>query len=143
ASKHPGLEISVCVTGMHLSALHGKTAKEVEKSGLRICARIPVDSRESSGASMAKSIGQILAGLVDALAAERPQLVMVLGDRGEMLAGALAAIHLGIPVVHVHGGERTGTVDEPIRHAISKLAHLHLVSTTGARERLVRMGERP
>ena len=143
ADKDPALEISVCVTGMHLSALHGETVREVEKSGLRICARIPVDLRDSSGASMAKSIGQALVGLVDALSAERPQLVMVLGDRGEMLAGALAAIHLGIPVVHVHGGERTGTVDEPIRHAISKLAHVHLVSTAGARERLLRMGERP
>ena len=59
-----------------------------------------------------------------------------------MLAGALAAIHLDIPVAHIHGGERSGTVDEPVRHAISKLAHLHLVATQGARERLIRMGER-
>ena len=72
----------------------------------------------------------------------RPDLVLVLGDRGEMLAAAIAAIHLGIPVAHVHGGERSGSVDELVRHAISKLSHLHFTSTVAARERLVRMGER-
>jgi GDP/UDP-N,N'-diacetylbacillosamine 2-epimerase (hydrolysing) len=92
---------------------------------------------------MARAIGRELIGMVDALEVERPDAVLVLGDRGEMLAGALAAIHLNIPVVHVHGGERSGTVDEPIRHAISKLAHLHCTSTEAARERLIRMGERP
>ena len=83
----------------------------------------------------------MLVGFVEALEAMRPDMVLVLGDRGEMLAGALAAIHLNIPVVHIHGGERSGTVDEPVRHAISKLAHFHFVATDESRERLVRMGE--
>jgi GDP/UDP-N,N'-diacetylbacillosamine 2-epimerase (hydrolysing) len=73
--------------------------------------------------------------------AERPDVLLLLGDRGEMLAGALASSHLGIPTVHLHGGERSGTVDEPVRHAISKLSHYHLVATNDARERLIRMGE--
>jgi GDP/UDP-N,N'-diacetylbacillosamine 2-epimerase (hydrolysing) len=92
---------------------------------------------------MARAIGNELIGITDVLLQERPNLVLVLGDRGEMLAGALAAIHLNIPVAQLHAGELSGTVDEPVRHAISKLAHYHLVSTEGARDRLVRMGERP
>ena len=90
---------------------------------------------------MAKALGNELVGITDALETDRPDLLAVLGDRGEMLAGALAAIHLNIPVVHIHGGERSGTVDEPVRHAISKLAHYHFVTTESARKRLVKMGE--
>jgi GDP/UDP-N,N'-diacetylbacillosamine 2-epimerase (hydrolysing) len=136
------LDPSVCVTGQHLCAAYGDTVRDIEASGLRICARVPVALDGSGGATMARAIGRELIGIVDALEAEKPEVVLVLGDRGEMLAGALAAIHLNIPVVHLHGGERSGTVDEPVRHAISKLAHYHFVSTQGARERLVRMGER-
>lgn len=136
------LEVSVCVTGMHLLPQYGETVREIEADGLRICSRIPVHLDGSSGAVMVHAIAAELAGLVDAFKQEQPDVVAVLGDRGEMIAGALAAIHLNIPVVHVHGGERSGTVDEPVRHAISKLAHYHFVSTEGARERLVRMGER-
>jgi len=141
AAVRPGLEVSVCVTGMHLSPTFGSTVTEIEAAGLRICDRIPVDVETASGASMAFALGHELIGLTTVFARERPDVVMVLGDRGEMLAGALAAIHLNIPVVHVHGGERSGTVDEPVRHAISKLSHYHFVSTEGARERLVRMKE--
>ena len=137
----PGLDVSVCVTGMHLSAKFGDTVKDIEESGIRVCGKIPVELEEASGAAMAKSIGHELIGMVDLFTQEQPDLVLVLGDRGEQLAGALAAIHLNIPVVHIHGGERSGTVDEPVRHAISKLAHYHLVATEGSRERLVRMGE--
>jgi GDP/UDP-N,N'-diacetylbacillosamine 2-epimerase (hydrolysing) len=143
AQRDPRLDLSVCVTGMHLSPMHGGTVKEVEAAGLRICSRIPLSLDDATGAGMGRAIGQALIGIVDALCEERPEVVMVLGDRGEMLAGALAALHLNIPVVHVHGGERSGTVDEPVRHAISKLAHLHCTATAAARERLVRMGERP
>jgi GDP/UDP-N,N'-diacetylbacillosamine 2-epimerase (hydrolysing) len=143
AQASGGLEVSVCVTGMHLSRLFGETVREVEASGLRIAARIPVALEEGSGAEMARATARTLLGLVEAFERERPDLVLLLGDRGEMLAGAYAALHLGIPAVHVHGGERSGTVDEPVRHAISKLAHYHFVATAGSRERLVRMGEQP
>ena len=141
AAKHPELDISICVTGMHLSPHFGETVKEIEQTGLPICGRVAVDIEQTSGASMAKAIGDEIKGMVDIFTKEQPDLVMVLGDRGEQLAGALAAIHLNIPVVHLHGGERSGTIDEPVRHAISKLAHYHFVATDGSRERLIRMGE--
>jgi GDP/UDP-N,N'-diacetylbacillosamine 2-epimerase (hydrolysing) len=137
----PELQLSVVATGTHLSQAHGYTLKEITAAGLTVTACIEVDSSSASGASMAKNISVILSGLVDAFERMRPDLVLLLGDRGEMLAGALAAIHLNIPVVHIHGGERSGTVDEPVRHAISKLSHLHFVSTDEAKDRLVRMGE--
>ncbi|CAN7188976.1 UDP-N-acetylglucosamine 2-epimerase [Rhizobacter sp. LjRoot28] len=138
----PRLEVSVLVTGMHLSTRHGHTVDEIERSGLRIAARVPVDMSVATQAVMARNVGIMLQAFVSALEADRPDLLLLLGDRGEMLAGALAAIHLAIPVAHIHGGERSGTVDEPVRHAISKLSHLHLVATDEARDRLVRMGER-
>jgi GDP/UDP-N,N'-diacetylbacillosamine 2-epimerase (hydrolysing) len=136
------IDVALCVTGMHLSPTYGHTIDDVEASGLRICARVPVRLEEGTGAEMARAIGHEIVGLTDALATEQPDAVLVLGDRGEMLAGAIAALHLNKPVIHLHGGERSGTVDEPVRHAISKLAHYHFVSTPGARERLIRMGER-
>ncbi len=141
ANQDPNLDISVCVTGMHLSSQYGNTYQEIEKSGLRICSKISVDLKDTSGASMARSIGTEIINMVDAFQIENPDLVMVLGDRGEQLAGALAAIHLNIPLIHIHGGERSGTVDEPIRHAISKLSHYHFVTTEKSKERLIRMGE--
>jgi GDP/UDP-N,N'-diacetylbacillosamine 2-epimerase (hydrolysing) len=143
AANDKRLDVSVCVTGMHLLPEYGETVREIEAAGLRIAARIPVRLDGSSGAVMARALAAELAGMVDAFERERPDIVVVLGDRGEMLAGALAAIHLNIPIAHLHGGELSGTVDEPIRHAISKLSHYHFVATQGARERLIRMGERP
>lgn len=138
---HAALDLSVIVTGMHLSPLHGNTVREIEDADLRIAARVPVALEPATGATMARNIGIMLGGFVDAMEAERPDIVLLLGDRGEMLAGALAAIHLNIPVAHIHGGERSGTVDEPVRHAISKLSHLHFTATDDARQRLIRMGE--
>lgn len=138
---HPHLDVSVCVTGMHLLPRYGSTVRDIEASGVRIHSRIPVHLDGSSGAVVARAIGKMVIGMTDALERERPDVVLVLGDRGEMLAGAVAAMHLDIPVVHIHGGERSGTLDEPVRHAISKLAHYHFVTTRGAKERLIRMGE--
>lgn len=136
------LQLQLIVTGMHLSHRYGSTVVEIEKDGFTIGARVPVELGDTSAAGMAMNLGHMLLGFVPALQVIRPDLLLLLGDRGEMLAGALAAIHLGIPVAHLHGGERSGTVDEPVRHAISKLTHLHLVATFDARDRLVRMGER-
>ena len=136
------LELGIAVTGMHLLAAYGGTVREIEAAGLPVVARIPVALDGSSGATMARALAAQLRDLVDVCEQWRPDLMLLLGDRGEMLAAALAAVHLMIPVAHVHGGERSGTVDESVRHAISKLAHLHLVATQQSRQRLIRMGER-
>jgi len=141
-ADQPGLNLDIIVTGMHLSTRFGNTVDEIVASGLRVAARIPVAIEESTGPAMARNLAATLTGCVDAFERLRPDIVLLLGDRGEMLAGALAAIHLNIPIAHIHGGERSGTVDEPVRHAISKLAHFHFVSSEDARARLVRMGER-
>lgn len=139
----PGLCIELAVTGMHLSERHGGTVREVQATGLPIRATLPVPSGTASGATMARQLAATLEGLVDTLSTSPPDLLLLLGDRGEMMAGALAALHLNVPVVHIHGGERSGTIDEPVRHAISKLAHYHFTATRPSRERLVAMGERP
>lgn len=138
---HPTLALDIVATGMHLSAAHGNTVDEIAAAGLPVSARVVVDMGDATGATMARNIGTMLQGFVGAFEALKPDVVLLLGDRGEMLAGALAAIHLNIPVAHIHGGERSGTVDEPVRHAISKLSHIHFVATEEARERLIRMGE--
>jgi GDP/UDP-N,N'-diacetylbacillosamine 2-epimerase (hydrolysing) len=135
------LKLSIIVTGMHLLQEYGLTVSEIEAAGLPVTAQIAVEAGPPTGALMAKNIGRMLIGFVEALESIQPDIVMVLGDRGEMLAGALAAIHLDVPIVHIHGGERSGTVDEPVRHAISKLAHFHFVATDESKIRLVRMGE--
>ena len=139
-NEHPDIDLALAVTGMHLLERHGLTVREIERTGLRISVRIPVDL-DGSSLAMAVAIGQQAQALANAFAEQTPDVVLLLGDRGEMLAGAIAAQHLGIEVVHVHGGERSGTVDEPVRHAISKLSHWHCVATVASRKRLIRMGE--
>jgi GDP/UDP-N,N'-diacetylbacillosamine 2-epimerase (hydrolysing) len=136
-------DLSVAVTGMHLDARYGNTADDIRDAGLRICGEIPIDVLTRTPQSMSAGIADCLKGLTILLGREHPDLLVVLGDRGEMLAGAIAALHLGIVCVHVHGGERSGTVDEPVRHAISKLTTYHLVATEQSQERLIRMGELP
>lgn len=140
--EHPTLELGVVVTAMHLDPRHGNTVREIEADGFRIAGRIQTDSG-TSPSFMARAIANVVNRCCDIFETEAPDLLLLLGDRGEMLAGAIAAIHLNIPIAHIHGGERSGTVDEPIRHAISKMAHLHLVATAEAEQRLMRMGERP
>lgn len=140
-ANHPEVDLSLCVTGMHLSATFGNTLQEITAEKLRICGCIPVDLEASNAETMAKAIGHELIGMIDIFQKEAPDVVMLLGDRGEMLAGAIAAVHLNIPIVHIHGGERSGTVDEMVRHAISKFAHYHFVATDKARQRLIQMGE--
>ncbi|MEB3234418.1 MAG: UDP-N-acetylglucosamine 2-epimerase [Cyanobacteriota bacterium] len=137
------LELGIAVTGMHLLQAYGHTVSEIEAAGLTVVARIPVALDGSSGGAMARAMAVQLEARGGVCEQWQPDLVVVLGGRGEMLAAALAGVHLGIPVAHVHGGERSGTVDESVRHAISKLVHLHLVATEQSRQRLIRMGERP
>lgn len=142
-ARTPGLSVDVLVTGMHLSPIYGHTVDEILATGLPLRARVPVELEPANGATMARNIGRMVTGFVDALATDPPDVVLLLGDRGEMLAGAIAALHLSLVIVHIHGGERSGTVDELVRHAISKLSHYHFVATEQSRERLLRMGEFP
>jgi GDP/UDP-N,N'-diacetylbacillosamine 2-epimerase (hydrolysing) len=137
----PALQLEVAVTGMHLSKQHGETMREVRASGLGVCAEIATDLNKRTGEGMALAIADCLRGMTELLARKQPDFLLVLGDRGEMLAGAMAALHTGVPCVHIHGGERSGTVDEPVRHAISKLSSYHFVASQASRERLLRMGE--
>lgn len=135
------VDLRIAVTGMHLVPGYGQTINDIRAAGLHICGEVPMDVTTRTADSMSAGIGQCLIGLTALLQRERPDILMLLGDRGEMLAGAIAALHLGIVCVHIHGGERSGTVDEPVRHAISKLSHYHLVATAASKNRLVHMGE--
>ena len=134
-------DVSIAVTGMHMAPGFGQTINDIRAAGLRICGEVPIDVTTRTAHSMSASIGECLIGMTSLLQREQPDILVLLGDRGEMLAGAIAALHLGIVCVHIHGGERSGTVDEPVRHAISKLSHYHLVATVESKNRLVRMGE--
>lgn len=136
------LELFVIATGMHLSHRFGNTISEIKDAGLSVCAEIAVDVERETGAAMANNIAIITQSCVEVLQRIKADIIILLGDRGEMLAGAIAAIHLNIPILHIHGGERSGTVDEPVRHAISKLSHIHCVTTQDAKTRLEKMGER-
>ena len=142
AAADPRLSLGLCVTGMHLSRRYGMTVKHVRSTGIPILAEIPVTLGRGGGAAMSRALGELVVACTSLFAKRRLDGVFLHGDRGEMLAAAIAAIHLNIPIFHLHGGERTGTVDEPVRHAISKLSHYHFVSSRDARRRLIRMGER-
>lgn len=137
----PGLEVALCVTGMHLSQRFGYTVDEVLASGLPVVATLPVDVDEDSGTGMAHAAAAVATGFAALLQQQRPDICLLLGDRWEMLAAAMCATLTGVPIVHVCGGERSGSVDDVLRHAVSKLAHVHCVSTEGARKRLLGMGE--
>ena len=136
-----GLDLGLVATGQHLLAKYGNTIEEVRGSGIPLVAEIPVVLSGSGGGEMALAFAAEMEGFVQVWQKNKPDLVLVLGDRGEMLAASLAAVHLGIHVAHIHGGERSGTLDESFRHSISKLAHYHLPATLASAERLVRMGE--
>lgn len=136
------IDLSICVTGMHLDSLYGDTIEEIKHDKFRICGIIPVEVKDATHTSMVKAIGHEIIGMTEVFDKEQPDLILLLGDRGEMLAAAITGIHLNIPIVHLHGGERSGTVDELIRHAISKMSHYHFVATEASKERLIRMGER-
>ena len=135
------LNLKVIVTGMHLLSEYGDTHLEILDAGLKVLGKVKVDLSGESGAQMSIALGQQVIGITKLLAKHSPDIVLLLGDRGEMLAGAIAALHLNIAIVHIHGGELSGTIDEPIRHAISKLSHYHFAATEPSKQRLIKMGE--
>ncbi|MCZ7384098.1 MAG: UDP-N-acetylglucosamine 2-epimerase [Candidatus Methanoperedens sp.] len=141
--NHPGLELSVIATGMHLSYEHGYTINEIKKDGFKIEASVDMLFCDDTGAAMAKSLGKGIIGITEVLEKIKPDIVLVLGDRDEPFAGAIAAVHMNIPIAHIHGGDSTtgGCIDESIRHAITKFAHIHFPATEESAERIKKLGE--
>jgi UDP-hydrolysing UDP-N-acetyl-D-glucosamine 2-epimerase len=142
--EDPGLTLQVAVTGMHLSPEFGLTSQVIEADGFPISAR--VDSRlcGDTSAAITKSLGHSVIGFADAFEQLRPDFVVLLGDRFEILAAAQAALVARIPVAHIAGGDVTeGAFDDAIRHSITKMAHIHFVTNSLAEARVRQLGEDP
>lgn len=138
------VELQIIATNMHLSPEFGLTYKEIEADGFNIDKKVEMLLSSDTHVGTVKSIGLASIGFADAFDELNPDLVVILGDRFEMLAAASAALIFGIPVAHLHGGEITeGAFDDSIRHSITKLSYLHLTSTEEYRRRVIQMGESP
>lgn len=138
-------ELQIIATNMHLSPKYGNTYQEIEKDGFVIDKKIPILNEEKDDANATiKSMAKALSGFADAYDELKPDLVVVLGDRYEILAAATAALIESIPIAHIHGGEITeGAYDDAIRHSITKMSHLHFTSTEEYRRRVIQLGEQP
>lgn len=139
----PELAYSLVVTNQHLLPAFGSTLKEIEADGLKISDRLYMTLDGYTPASMSKSLGICLLGVTDTLVRLRPDILVVVGDRGEHLMGAIAAAHMNIPVAHVQAGELSGNIDGMTRHAIARFAHIHFAANQDAVDRLLRTGEQP
>ncbi len=140
----PDLDLQLAVTGTHLSPEFGETWKVIEADGFAISERVDIELGDDSAPGVARSMGLCVAGMADAFGGLKPDIVVVLGDRYEILAAAEAAMIARIPIAHIHGGEITeGAMDDAMRHAITKMAHLHFVATEPYRDRVIQLGEAP
>lgn len=142
--KNDELALQLVVSGMHLSPEFGLTYQQIEKDGFTIDAKVEILLSSDTSVGVAKSMGLGVLGFADALQRLQPEALVVLGDRFEALAAAQTAMIMRIPVVHLHGGEITeGAYDDAIRHAITKLSHLHCTAAEPYRQRVIQMGEAP
>lgn len=138
------LELQIIVTGMHLSPEFGSTYMQIENDGFVINEKVEMLLSGDTPSAVAKSIGVGIMGFSDSLTRLKPDLIVILGDRFEALSVAQTALILNIPIAHIHGGEVTyGAYDDSIRHAITKMSHLHFVTTEDHRKRVIRLGEHP
>ena len=142
--KSSSLEMQVVATGMHLSPEFGLTYKEIEKDGFTIDRHVEMLLSSDTSVGLAKSMGLGLIGFGEVFDQLRPDVVLVLGDRFETFAAVATALVSKVPVAHLHGGEATeGAFDESLRHAITKMAHLHFVAAEDYRRRVIQLGEHP
>ncbi|MFC1510857.1 UDP-N-acetylglucosamine 2-epimerase [Candidatus Margulisiibacteriota bacterium] len=139
----PQLSLYVIATAMHLMKDFGYTVREIEADGFKIYDKVNISYQKDTGEAMAISVGSAITKFSKSFKKLKPDLIVLLGDRGEMLAAAIAANYLNIPVAHIHGGEISGHIDGMLRHAITKLSHLHFPASRGSRRRLLRLGEAP
>ncbi|WP_309224984.1 UDP-N-acetylglucosamine 2-epimerase [Paenibacillus sp. JMULE4] len=138
------LELQIVATGMHLSPEFGLTYKVIEEDGFKIDDKIEILLSSDTSIGIAKSIGLATIGFAESFQRLKPDIIVLLGDRYEILAAAQAALVARIPVAHLSGGEKTeGAFDEAIRHAITKMSHLHFVSADEYRKRVIQLGEPP
>ncbi len=141
--KHPRLELQIVIAASALLDRYGAVVRLIEKDGFEPAARVHMLIEGETPATMAKSTGLGLLELPTIFDQLRPDFVLTVGDRFETMATTLAAAYMNIPIAHTMGGEVSGTIDESIRHAVTKFAHIHFPASPGARERIIRLGERP
>jgi UDP-hydrolysing UDP-N-acetyl-D-glucosamine 2-epimerase len=140
----PDFTLQVIATGMHLSPEFGLTFRSIEEDGHHIDAKVIMDLANDTPSGIAKSMAAGISGVADALSTLKPDILLVLGDRFEILAAAQAALVAKIPIAHIAGGDTTiGAFDESIRHCITKMSHLHFVTNEHAARRVRQLGENP
>src|SRR5271165_1869122 len=141
-ARHPDVELNLIVMGSHLSPEFGATVGEIERDGFPIATRIECLLSSDTDVGMAKTIGLATLSLADYLGQIRPDLLLLIADRYEMLAPASVALALRIPIAHIEGGEISeGAIDDAVRNALTKMSHIHFTSTYAARQRVIGMGE--
>ncbi|MDP2684170.1 MAG: UDP-N-acetylglucosamine 2-epimerase [bacterium] len=142
--EHSDLELQLVVTGMHLLPEHGNTIDLIKEDGFEVSHIVEtINKSDDSGADMALAVAKCIEGVVKFFKKDRPDMVIAMTDLGFTLATAIAASHMNIPVAHVHGGEVSGSIDELVRHATTKLSHIHFTSSEKSAERIKKMGEEP
>ncbi|MGE4505771.1 MAG: UDP-N-acetylglucosamine 2-epimerase [Desulfovibrionaceae bacterium] len=141
--EHPDLELQLVVGGSHLLDRYGQTLRDIERDGFTIAEKVATVLEGTSPETMAKSAGLSIIELTTCFKRLAPDVLLVIGDRYDMFPAVLTASYLNIPIAHIQGGEKTGTIDESIRHAATKFSHLHFPATEQGREFIIRMGEDP
>lgn len=139
--KSDALGYVIVATNMHLLPEYGNSVREFEKDGIEVRYKPYMAFGGCTNESMAKSLGAFMLSLTDILTYERPELILLAGDRGEQMVGAMVGAHLMIPTMHIQAGELSGNIDGMTRHAITKYAHVHFAANEDAKERLIKMGE--
>ena len=138
------LELKLIVTGAHLSDKYGNTESYIEKDGFSIECRIPILDEGNTSMDISFSVARAVEGFAKYFSENKPDMVVILGDRTEMLGVAIAAMNELIPIAHIHGGEITqGAVDDSVRHALTKMSYLHFASTDVYKNRIIQLGESP
>ncbi len=140
---HPGSELQLLVTADHLLPEFGDTARLVEESGLPVAGTVRAAPSDDTRSAMAKVVGEQVLGIREQVEALHPDILLALTDLGHALATAIVGQYMGIPVAHLHGGDVSGNVDDAVRHAVTKLSHLHFAVSAVSAERIVRLGEEP
>lgn len=143
-AHEPSVRLRVIACGSHLDRSRGFTVREIERDGFAVAARVASTPDGDDARAVARALGGAATGFAAAYERLRPDILVVLGDRWELLAACSAAVAAGLPIAHLHGGESSeGVIDEQVRHAVTKLAHLHLPAAEPYRRRILQMGEEP